>query len=121
MLAPYAGPFSQSGPLGSFDPTRDLEVYVDGVPIPVQTWSFDAFANRYLLYMPQLIDLQGVIQVVYHVPSPAFLDSAATPVQGFALIAVFSLDAGDPNYLLQESTSRFLLEDGSGAILLETP
>jgi len=120
VLAPYVGPFSQSGPLGSFNPTRDLQVYVDGVPIAVQTWSFDGVENRYLLFMPQLIDLQGAIQVIHHVPSPPFLDSAASPVLGFALIAVYS-PAPDPAYdfLLQENASEFILEDGSGAVLLE--
>jgi hypothetical protein len=72
VLDPYVGPFVQDGPLGSFDPRRDLEVWIDGVLTPVQTFAFDANNNRYLLYMATEINLQGVIQVVHHMPSPPF-------------------------------------------------
>ena len=72
LLAPFAGPFVQDGPLGAFDPRRDLEVYVDGVRQVVQTFAFDAANNRYLLYLQNAINLQGTIQIVHHVPSPPF-------------------------------------------------
>jgi hypothetical protein len=72
VLAPFFGPFVQDGPLGAFDPRRDLEVYVDGVLQPVQTFAFDAANNRYLLYMQNAINLNGTIQIVHHVPSPPF-------------------------------------------------
>ena len=68
----YAGPFVQNGPLGSFDPRRDLEVYVDGILVPVQSYTYDPINNRYLLYMSRNINLQGVIQVLHHMPNPPF-------------------------------------------------
>lgn len=73
ILDPYVGPLQQDGPLGNFDPRRDLEVYVDGVLVPVRTSSFDKVGNRYLLFMDRAINLQGVIQVVHHMPSPPFI------------------------------------------------
>ena len=69
---PFIGPFSQNGPLGNFDPIRDLEVYVDGVRVTISQWAFDASNNRYLLYTQKQINLQGVIQVIHHMPSPPF-------------------------------------------------
>ena len=71
-LAPYVGPFFQNGPLVTFNPVRDLKVYVDGTLQTIQTWSFDAVNNRYLLYLNQAFNLQGVIQIVHHVPDPPF-------------------------------------------------
>lgn len=73
VLAPLVGPFVQDGPLGAFDPRRDLQVYVDGALQTVQTFSFDPANNRYLLFMATAINLQGVIQIVHHVPSPPFV------------------------------------------------
>jgi hypothetical protein len=80
VLTPILGPLAQNGPLGQFDPRRDLEVYVDGKLIPVRTFAFDANNNRYLLYMDQQINLQGVIQVVHHVPSPPFVATVNPPL-----------------------------------------
>ena len=40
ILENYLGPFAQQGPLGDFDPRRDLEVYVDGTLIPVRSFVF---------------------------------------------------------------------------------
>ena len=80
LLTPVLGPLFQNGPLESFDPRRDLEIYVDGKLIPVQTFSFDANNNRYLMFMAQKINLQGVIQVVHHIPSPPFLSGINPPL-----------------------------------------
>jgi hypothetical protein len=80
VLSPFVGPFVQDGPLGTFDPRRDLEVYVDGVLVSVQTFSFDPVNNRYLLYTAQAINLQGNIQIVHHVPSPPFQFTTNPPV-----------------------------------------
>src|SRR5208282_5581223 len=63
-----------TGPLGAFDPRRDLEIYVDGSLIDVLTFSFDTDNNRYLMFADKAIDLQGVIQVVHRMPSPPFAD-----------------------------------------------
>jgi hypothetical protein len=76
ILENYTGPFVQDGPLGIFDPRRDLEVYVDGVLTPVSTFIFDAVNNRYLLFTSQNINLQGVIQVAHHMPNPPFYESS---------------------------------------------
>lgn len=72
VLNPFVGPFVQDGPLGAFDPRRDLRVYVDGVLQTIQSFSFDQVNNRYLLFMASQINLQGVIQIVHHVPDPPF-------------------------------------------------
>jgi hypothetical protein len=82
MLGNYTGPFTQDGPLGDFDPRRDLEVYVDGTLVPVRSFTFDAPNNRYLLYMNQNINLQGVVQVIHHMPNPPF-HSPFTPTHRF--------------------------------------
>jgi hypothetical protein len=83
------GPLVQIGALGDFDPRRDLEIYIDGQLVPVQTFFYDANDNRYLLFMNVNINLQGVIQVVHHMPSLPFLDSLGHPVAGFALRSTF--------------------------------
>jgi hypothetical protein len=87
ILNPLIGPFTQDGPLGQFDPRRDLQVYVDGVLQPVQTFAYDANNNRYLLYMEQEINLQGVIQIIHHMPSPPFQFTQNPPL--------FDLTPGD--------------------------
>ena len=60
-LGDWIRPFVQPAPgtLGDFDPRRDLEVYVDGLPVAVQTFSYDSINNRYLLFLEKTIDLQG--------------------------------------------------------------
>jgi hypothetical protein len=114
ILNNYQGPLSQDGPLGDFDPRRDLEVYVDGVLIPVRTFSFDTLNNRYLFFMESTFNLQGVVQIIHHMPNPAFVTnggliygfgsafgwyfggstSGQVTLQSFALIASYST-AGD--------------------------
>ena len=72
-LGDWIGPLIQpSSPPVEFDPTVDVEIYVDGLPVAVQTASYDAINNRYLLFMERNINLQGVIQVIHHMPSPPF-------------------------------------------------
>jgi|ERR1035437_8025660 hypothetical protein len=80
LCTPYIGPFVQAGPLGLFNPIRDLAIYVDGARQTVQTFSFDEANNRYLLFMSQTFNLQGVIQVVHHMPSPPFLAEVNPPL-----------------------------------------
>ena len=75
LLLDNPGPLQavfQDGPLGGFDPRRDLEVYVDGTLTTVSTFTFDVPNNRYLLYTQNAINLQGVIQVIHHMPNPPF-------------------------------------------------
>jgi hypothetical protein len=87
LCAPFIGPFAQDGPLGDFDPRRDLKVFVDGVQIAVRSFAFDTDNNRYLLYMDTSFNLQGVIQIVHHVPSPPFVAQVNPPL--------FDLTPGD--------------------------
>jgi len=92
ILSGYTGPFTQAGPLGNFNPTRDLDVYVDGLLTTIRTFSFDSPNNRYLLDMDSTINLQGVIQIVHYMPNPPFMDisSPPFPIPGFASIASYS-------------------------------
>ena len=80
--------------LGVFNPIRDLQIYVDGNLIPIQTWSFDVTNNRYLLYMNQAINLHGTIQVVHHVPSPPFQFNANPPILNVQVGVEPDIDAG---------------------------
>jgi hypothetical protein len=88
--SPYVGPFVQDGsPPVPFDPARDLEFYVDGVLQPVQSSYFDAVNNRYLVYMSGTFNLQGFIQVIYHIPNPPFVDANSSMLGGFATVASY--------------------------------
>ncbi len=91
---PYIGPFTQDGPRGSFDPRRELQVSVDGQLIPVRTFVFDANNNRYLLYMDQPINLQGVIQITHHMPSPPFRYTQNPPLFDLTPGSSPGLDSG---------------------------
>ena len=73
LLGNYIGPLIRpTSPPVEFDPTVDVEVYVDGIPLVIQNASYDAVNNRYLLFANRPFNLQGVIQVVHHMPSPPF-------------------------------------------------
>lgn len=66
------GPF-ESLVLGFFDPRRDLELWVDGKQLVINNFSFDAINNRYLIYTANPFNLQGIVQLIHHVPNPPFL------------------------------------------------
>ena len=85
LCTPYIGPFVQAGPLGLFNPARDLDIYVDGVQQIVQTFSFDQNNNRYLIYLSGSFNLQGVVQVVHHMPSPPFTAEVNPPIYDLTL------------------------------------
>lgn len=72
-------PLTQMGPLGAFDPRRDLEIYANGSLVPIRSFLYDNTNNRYLLYTGTNIDLQGVIQVIHHTPNPPFNLTLVTP------------------------------------------
>jgi hypothetical protein len=74
QLNDFIGPL-ESTRLGLFNPGRDLEIYVDGDPLTVQAFTYDAANNRYLIYAPNTFDLQGTIQVTYHLPNPIFVST----------------------------------------------
>ncbi len=79
ILEDAEGPLAQNGPYGNFDPRRDLEIYVDGVLTQIRSFTFDSLNNRYLLYTENVFNLQGVIQVVHHMPNPPFQYSSSPP------------------------------------------
>jgi hypothetical protein len=79
----FVGPFVQDGPLGNFDPRRDLEVYVDGSLTTIRSFTFDSSNNRYLLYTVNPFNLQGIVQVIHRMPNPPFHDSPVPPLFGF--------------------------------------
>jgi len=100
ITSPFFGPFSQAGPLGAFNPARDLNIYVDGSLQTVQSWAFDTTNNRYLIYFVQVINPQGFVQIVHHVPNPPFQaivqgsPTSAISVPGFALVGIY-IPSGD--------------------------
>ena len=104
-LGSAAGPLAQDGPLGPFDPRRDLRLYVDGQPLNISSFSYDPVCNRYLMFIDRAINLQGTVQAVHHLPSPPFASSGFTaPAPGSLL-----LESGD--FLLLEGGGHLLLED----------
>ncbi len=70
-LGTLIGPLT-SPSLGAFTPGRDLEIYVDGLPLPIQSSSFDVQNNRYLIFAAQAFDVSGLVQVVHHMPLSPF-------------------------------------------------
>ena len=92
-LGTLIGPLTSTA-LGGFDPTRDLEVYVDGTRLRMQSGTFDSQMNRYVLFATTTFNLSGVVQVIHHMPSSPFVGSTGT-LPGFALIATLST-LGDP-------------------------
>lgn len=94
ILDPYIGPFTQDGPLGTFDPRRDLQVYVDGVLIPVRTFYYDRDNNRYLLYMDRVFNLSGVIQLIHHMPDPPFKYTTNPPLYDLTTGSSPGIDSG---------------------------
>jgi hypothetical protein len=95
-LGSLTGPLT-STTLGAFTPRRDLIFYLDGQRLPVQTSYFDVVNNRYLIFMTKTFDLQGLIQVVHHMPNPNFLDTSNTPLDSFSYIASYSIDGDAPS------------------------
>ena len=73
-----------SGPLfsitlGMFDPRRDLDVYNGGRPMTVSSYTWDPVRNRYLLFLEEELDFDYPVQVIHHVPNPAFLEYDENP------------------------------------------
>jgi hypothetical protein len=102
---PFVGPFTQPGPLGAFNPVRDLSIYADGALQTISSFSFDTNNSRYLIYLIQAIDPQSFVQVVHHVPNPPFMDLVAGSIPD--------------SFVLLEDGSILLLEDG-GVVELES-
>jgi hypothetical protein len=94
ITPPFLGPFTQAGPLGTFNPVRDLSIYADGSLQTVQSSNFDTNNNRYLIYLTHAINPQSFVQVIHHVPNPPFLDWNLNELGGFALVATY-MQGGD--------------------------
>jgi hypothetical protein len=92
--APFQGPFVQDGPLGEFDPRRDMTVWVDGQRIAVQTFAYDLANNRYVLYMASPFNLRGNIQVTHHMPDPPFSFQSNPPILNVQVGVEPDIDAG---------------------------
>jgi hypothetical protein len=76
LLEDWVGPLVQpTSPPAPFDPTDPgvLEVYINGVPATVSTFSFDSVNNRYLLFLAEAFDPStAVVQAIHHMPSPPY-------------------------------------------------
>lgn len=79
QLGDVYGPFYNQV-LGYMDPRVHLTVYVDGSPLVIDSAAFDAMNNRYLLYSKIEFNLEGVIQVVHHMPDPPFRGLQNPPI-----------------------------------------
>lgn len=73
-LGSVTGPLSQTT-LGAFSSSRDLEIYINGILATVTHSDFDGINNRYLIYVQNPIATDSIVQVIHHVPSPAFTSS----------------------------------------------
>jgi hypothetical protein len=98
LCAPLTGPFT-SAVLGSFDPRRDLQIWLNGDPLAISSFVFDPNNNRYLMYTQApflsgnpVVDAASVVQVVHHIPSSPFHDSEGVPqpLDGLASISTYS-------------------------------
>lgn len=82
-LEALSGPLLSTG-LGWFNPGRDLQMYVNGAPLTVQSWNFDLLNNRYLIFVGSPIDPTDFVQVVHHMPAPPFMGGVASAL-GFGM------------------------------------
>ena len=58
--------------IGDFDPRRDVTLYLNGGPTPIQSFIWDAPRNRYVCYLEKPFDTRGLIQMIHHMPDPPF-------------------------------------------------
>jgi hypothetical protein len=100
------GPLATAAGL-SFDPGSDLEVSIDGTLTSIQSFTFDALANRYLMFVASTIPVTSLVQVTYHMPATRFLDSGGNPVPGFSRVGRISdaVDTVIPQVALGAPTS----------------
>jgi hypothetical protein len=85
VLGSLTGPLN-SPTLGAFLPSRDCEVYIGGLSVSVNAYSFDSTNNQYALYTSRAFDPTQLVQVIHHVPSSPFA-GANGYLPGFALTA----------------------------------
>jgi hypothetical protein len=87
-------PLMSPGALGSFDPRRDVQVYVNGAVVAIQTFDLDLLNNRYLLYTGTNFNPNPntLVQVTHAMPSPPFKYQSGNGaiLPGFSIIADYS-------------------------------
>lgn len=89
-VGPFVRPLSPPVPFDPTDP-KVLEVYIDGRPARVSTFSFDSINNRYLLFMEDAFDPStAVVQTIHHMPKPPY--QYGVPVPANPIPAITSLD-----------------------------
>jgi len=85
QLGSLTGPLSSSA-LGAFDPRRDLDIYVDGAPMKILSFTFVVASNQYFMFTAHSFSPTAIVQVIHHMPVGPFTASNGS-VPGFALIA----------------------------------
>ena len=84
LQATVQGPFNRfdlsSGGMVNFNPMVDLELYVDGLPETISSYSYDKATNTYLLYMRRSVTSDNIVQLIHHMPSPPYLPAVATTI-----------------------------------------
>lgn len=71
VLGDLQGPVT-SFTLGDFDPRRDSTAWVGGSLQTIESFTYDAINNRYLIFLAQPIDLSQQIQLIHHMPLSPF-------------------------------------------------
>ena len=81
---PLEGPFVTAD-AKTFDPRRDMSLWLEGDLLTIASFSFDALNNRYLMYTPQVLlsgnaalDATLILQAAFHAPTSPFLGTFAT-------------------------------------------
>jgi hypothetical protein len=69
----------------NFNPTTDVEVWVDGLQIQVKSFLYDADTTTYQLYLGISLTADNVVQVIHHMPNPPF--TSGTTLYSFAVVA----------------------------------
>jgi hypothetical protein len=85
LVSSVGGPFSRvvDAVTVNFNPTTDLEVWVDGIQVQVKSFSYDAATTTYQLYLGISLTTDNVVQVIHHTPNPPFTVSPYLTVDNF--------------------------------------
>jgi len=87
LVSSVGGPFSRTvdAVTVNFNPTTDVEVWVDGLQIQVKSFLYDADTTTYQLYLGISLTADNVVQVIHHMPNPPF--TSGTTLYSFAVVA----------------------------------
>jgi hypothetical protein len=88
LVSSISGPFSRTvnGTAVAFNPITDLEIWLNGTLISVESSGFSASTNTYMIYLSVFPDSGDLLQIIHHMPSPPFT-SGSTTVYGFAIVS----------------------------------